>query len=310
MMALRRPLGGLTHLRQFDPHVSDLVGVIVGAKPILYMDFLESDWPYIRGLCRAFGLKHFLPESGKGRSWFHQDGAKRMLLLGKDPGVFTKAVESWTRPTGNVDWGVLLGYPDCCVRAYGAWQRDRDDDIIRRIHENTKAGPLSFLLNNIANYYSRHDPIEPAADQKRYAAMMRLGAAVGADIAALNVVSWHSCSYRCRESLKKARLVYAFMEENLPQWALRLRKHLSNPIIYIDKYEFVSLRGTIVAPGVIESVGVCPPYSLMAADLVRSFDRARRIKVDREGVSVEPGGARMVGRASRPILLDFRADPR
>lgn len=311
-LALRRPLGGLTHLRQFDPHISDLVGVLIGEKPVLYMDFFERDWPYIRRLCAAFNLKYHLPESVAGKSGFHHDASKRMLLLGRDEAILTQAVECWRRPGGIFDWGSYLGYPECCVRAYGEWKtenfRTPSLDIVRWIYGHSDgAQPFPFLLNNVANYYSRLDSANPVADRTRYAAMMRLGAVVGVDVAALNVVSWHPCSYLCRESSYKARAVFGFLEENLPQWAARLKGHLAHPIIYFNKYEFVALRGTVVAPGIVESRGVCPPYSLLAMDIVRALNRARRIIIGEDGILVEPGKIRLENNGEKPLLLDFRS---
>lgn len=308
MVALRRPLGGLTQLRQFDPHLSDLAGVIVGVKPALYTNIIEDDWPYIHGLCNAFGLDYYLPARKFG---FHKEGFKRIILLGRDKNILRQADECIGLPGGLTEWGTHLGYPECCVRAYGDWQtaslRSRSPDIVRWIYANSdKAGPFSFMLNNVANYYSRIDPAKPA-DRKRYAAMMRIGISIaGEDVAALNVISWHPCTYHCGPSLKKARAIFGFLKKNLPQWADRLRSHLTNPIIYFDKYEFVALRGSVVSPGIVESRGVCPPYSLLPLDIVRPINQGRRIVVKEDGVFVEPEKMRLNYQGKKTILLDFR----
>ena len=307
MLALRRPIKGLTHLRQFDPHLSDLAGVVVGAKPALYTDFVEGDWPYIRRLCEAFRLKMFLPERDGGKTGFHHDQGKRALLLGRSETTLRKTAVCWGRDIYR--WGLYLGYPSCCVQAYGDWRKKyraaQPVDIVRQIYEKSDGrGPFSFLLNNLTNYYSRIDP-NNFADHKRYAAMRRISF-LGLDTAALNVASWHPCSYRCQASIKKARGILEFFKEHLPQWAQHLEDHLANLVVYFDKYEFAVLRRAVTPAGRIEHRGVRSPFSLLSPDILQAINRNRTVIVRKDHIRAEPEGIRLSVKGKKPLLLDFR----
>lgn len=313
---LKRPLGrGLQFVKACDPDISDLAGVITGVKSVLYTDFDESDLPYVKTLCRSLGLKYILPET-KGRQGFHLTRSRRMLLIGKNLGELSLAAKVWNRNRVGSKWGELLGYPKCCVRAYRKWSvamldqmNPGDVDIIRSIYENTdfQTSSFSFLLNNVFNFFSRCSS-KNQEHQKNLARIAAINRRRGVDICLLHVISWHPCSYRCQESLLKAREIFSFLESYVPEFSLKLKTCLAKPVIFFDKYEFAVLNGT-VSDGMVKYKFILPPFSLLRSENLKKIAFGSGIAVDRKGAKIYSGSHSVHGQLLAelpPLILDFR----
>ncbi len=302
-LRLRKPLArGVTALGLLDPTIADLAGVLTGAKPVTYTDYSEADWPRVRDLCAALGLKYAHPERAAGRAGKHlgrAPGGRRMLLIAKKAGPLRAAAAAWGKSAVDRDWGLLLGYPACCVDAYISWRREFGDsrDLVRFTAENTPAGrPWDFRLNNIVNYFSRiYGSDEPLSRR-----VSDLNQRAGLLISVAHVASWHPCSYLCAASARKAALIYGFLEEYVPAFAAGLKRLLARPFLYVDKYDFLPLGGRSGAAWTYEypslPLGLLPPA------------RAAALKGGSK-LEVLPRGIRLAGRTLRtpkpPLVLNF-----
>jgi len=302
-LRLKKPLArGLTSLKLLDPTVSDLAGLLTGVKPVTYTDYAESDWPYIKGLCDALGLLWADPERPAGRRGKHlgsAPGGRKMLLLAKKAGPLKAAVAAWGKSAIDRDWGLLLGYPGCCVDAYLRWRTGFHEkkDLVRFTAENTPAGkPWDFRLNNIVNYFSR----VYGADERQSRLISDLNRRAGLLISIAHVASWHSCSYLCAESSKKAAAIYDFFEDYAPAYAAGLRRLLARPFLFVDKYDFMAL-GAKKAGGWTYTypelpLGLLPPARAAALKKHGALEPAGR------GLKL---GGQTLKTTAAPIILNF-----
>ncbi|OGR77158.1 MAG: hypothetical protein A2X32_07710 [Elusimicrobia bacterium GWC2_64_44] len=310
LLKLKKPFGRLIALRDYDPGLSDLAALLIGVKPVLYTDFEPGNWDYLRVLCAELKLHYVLPEELYGSKGFKavRSSGKRMLLIGRRLKDVKLAAESWHRSPTDPAWGVLLGYPECCVKAYIAWRAVAEaTDLVDFTFANTAdTERLDFTLNNVFNYFSRltGTPADRTAFDRLRARNK------GLDIASLQVISWHPCSYNCAPSAKLGREIFGFLEEYLPARALQLKETLARPLLFSGKYSYAVLNGA-AAGGTARYSGLLPPRSLLPAPAVKTLERCGRLSA--------AGGAALAWRVSggqrekvpgRHELLNFTAKAR
>jgi hypothetical protein len=303
MLQLKKPLArGIRSLKLLDPTISDLAGLLTGAKPVTYTDYSESDWPYIKELCSALGLKYAHPEVNAGRAGKHLGtarGGRKMLLLARKEAPLKAAVNAWGRSAIDRQWGVLLGYPACCVDAYISWRKDFGDkkDLVRFTAENTPAGGAwDFRLNNIVNYFSRIF----GADEAKSRLISDLNLRAGLMISVAHVASWHPCSYLCAESSKKAAAIYGFFEEYVPSYAAGLKKLLSRPFLFVDKYDFIPLDKKTADGWAYTFPSL--PLGLVPAGRAAALKRSRSLEITGNGLRA---GNSALKTPEPPIILNF-----
>ncbi len=302
-LRLKKPLArGITSLKLLDPTISDLAGLLAGVKPVTYTDYAPSDWPYLRDLCKALGLKYAHPEPAAARTGKHlgsAPGGRKMLLLAKKPGPLKEACEAWGKSAIGRDWGLLLGYPACCVDAYIRWRGEFGDkkDLVRFTAENTPAGkPWDFRLNNIVNYFSRVF----GPDERRSRVISDLNLRAGLLISAAHVASWHPCSYLCAASSKKAAAIYGFFEEYTPAYAAGLKRLLARPFLFVDKYDFLPLEKKAGAGWAFTYPAL--PLGLLPPGRAAALKNAGGLEICGRGLKL---GGKTLKTAAAPIILNF-----
>lgn len=299
-LKLKKTLKGLKELRDFDPGLSDLAALLIGAKPVLYTDFSADSWPYLRGLCEALKLKYLMPEAVYGKAGFKAvpKSGKRMLLIGKDPKALKEAAESWLRSPTDPAWGLLLGYPECCVKAYIEWRLvAAETDLVNFTFGRTREKErFHFGLNNVFNYFSRltGQPADMEAFARIRAANKDL------DISALQVISWHPCAYDCGPSVKLAGGIFAFLSAHLPERAAELKERLAKPVLFRDKYEYLVLAG-LAKDSVARYSGISKPRGLLPETITGKIAAGNVLKAGKDCVAVSRG--------SRPLYKITSARP-
>ncbi|MDT8286945.1 MAG: hypothetical protein RQ748_07550 [Elusimicrobiales bacterium] len=311
VIVLEKPLsGGADRLTRNDPTFSDLAGLLTGIKPVTYTDCLPTALPALKELCGKLKIKVLLPETGEERGrHFAGDGRKVMVLIGRRQRDLAKAAEAWKRSTVGMDWGLALGYPECCVKAFAAWFANGGatvprPDLVRRTAAGTApGGPLDFRLNNVWNYFSRLDYKDPA-DRRRHEKL--LVSNPGVDIPSLHVISWHPCSYRCRSSARKAAEIYSFIEHYSPAYAAGLKNLLARPLLFRDKYELAALKGTF-RQGALDCRGETGPVSLLGAGTRRLLSYCDELRPGAKGIAFRRAGKTLFSSVPGEfILLNFR----
>ncbi len=308
---LEKPLpGGVDRLTRNDPTFSDLAGVLTGAKPATYTDCLPESLPALRDLCAALKLKLLLPEeAGRRGAHFAGDGRKVMVLIGKRMKDLRTAEAAWRRSTVEMDWGLALGYPECCVKAFTRWFANgggagpRPELVRFTAAATAPGGPLDFRLNNAWNYFSRLDYKDPS-DRRGHERLLALNPDI--DIPSLHVASWHPCSYRCRASAKKAGLIYSFIERHSPAYAAGLKDLLARPLLFRNKYELAALRGSFRGD-TLACRGAAGPVSLLGAGTRRLLSYCGELRRGPGGLLFKRDGKTLFAPpADEFLLLDFR----
>lgn len=310
---MSRPLSGLKGLRDFNPGIPDLAGLLTGVKPVLYTDCGEGDLPYIKLLCEKLKLVHLFPEEGGPRSGFHSRmfGRSRMVLLSRSRKKLKEAAEGWCADNLSEQWGTALGYPSCCVKSYVKWKTkfSARADLVRFIAGNTAgARPRPFGLNNVFNYFSRLTP-DKRGDLKKHKDIIDLNRPTG--ISTLHVISWHPCSYNCARSALKADKIFGFIEHYLPERARLLKRTLSSPLLFLDKYEFLVMAGRLRETGLFYK-GILPPRSLLDSSLAAKIKGGDRLAAARGKLLIFSGEKLRseVKTGGTPLFLDFSAGNR
>ncbi len=267
-LTLARPLGNLSELRTKDPFISDLAALLTGVKPVIYIDYGGADWNYIKKIAAALKLRYVFPgELHPGAGNYHLRSKRKFLLLGRSEKALAKAAAAWRESVLGLDWGSALGYPDCCVRAYLKWKMTAapgGPDLVETEYYGTpEARAIDFRLNNVYNFFSR--VTEDPRDRENYRLLNAVNTEV--DLPALNIISWHPCSYGCAASLKAGREVFSFMSHYMPAYADHLKGILSKPVLFLGKYFFLTFTGQ-ARKGRIDYKGICSPRSLMSKEQI------------------------------------------
>jgi len=308
---LKKPLGnGIRSLRIIDPNLPDLAGLLTGEKPVLYTDYSPQDWNYIKDLCEKLKLKYLHPEELYRKTGFHADGGnsgRKMLLIGKEPRKLSLAAKCWNDSATNIEWGVLLGYPECCVKAYVKWRMElsREHELINLTFDNSpRKGPYYFGLNNVFNLFSRIS----AGETGKSGRLSDLNKEKNIFISALHIASWHPCSYACPRSLKKAVKVYDFLRTYAPGYAGMLKALLARPVLFFGKFEFAVFNGQ-VKDGLLSYRGLEAPVSLLKTGLSEKLRRGDAARVNAGSLVIKKGKGRetVVPFKKPPILLNFSA---
>jgi hypothetical protein len=302
-LKLKKPLArGIASLKLLDPTISDLAGLLTGVKPVTYTDYSASDWPYIKGLCDAFGLLCADPEAAAARRGKHlgpAPGGRKMLLLARKAEPLKAAVAAWGKSATDRDWGLLLGYPECCVDAYLRWRTGchKQKDLIRFTAENSPAGAAwDFKLNNIVNYFSR----VYGADERQSRLISDLNQRAGLLISIAHVASWHSCSYLCRASSKKAAAIFDFFTEYAPAYAAGLKRLLARPFLFVDKYDFLPLEKQAGAGWAFTYPAL--PLGLLPPARSAALKKANSLELAKSGLKL---GGKTLKTPAAPIILNF-----
>lgn len=180
-----------------------------GIKPVA---FLTVDLAREAATVAAFGDAHVERVErnvavGPQDRW-HDDrgqGAPRVeLYVAHDPALARRAAELQRDPTRNlVALGALLGYPPCCVAAFGA-QRDRSNNTLNRYLAAARtpvaAAPWPWPLNELH----------------------------------LRLIPFYPCSYRCEAALDFALATLDALDAAHPGSRAALAAHLARRVLYLD----------------------------------------------------------------------------
>lgn len=276
----------------------ELMAAVAGTKPVVHAWIDEREKAAVDKMCAALGLNLLVySHGGKG------SGSSRLgVMIGRETKDLQACAEVWDKPMNNP--GPNLGYPDCCVKSFCAWNPSFDrkpefDCVIRSLRATPPSKTLPWMLNDITYMYSRPWSQE---DVERREAMVRANPDWPLDL--LNVNAWHPCSYACEASLKKAEKTWAVMKSALPSLAAKVETVLKHPVVFWDWHRFAALDGTVDAKGAIEYSTVAPPFSLLEPELRARLDAGDRVTAGPDGVVVWKGKKKL-GALPGAVLLPF-----
>jgi len=180
-----------------------------GIKPVAFLT-VEADREAVTRA--AFGDAHVERRErnvaiGAHDRWLddRRSGAPRVeLYVAGDADLARRAAALQLDPTRNlVELGALMGYPPCCVAAFGA-QRDRANNSLNRYRAAARTPPGSapwpWPLNELQ----------------------------------VRLVPFFPCSYRCQAALAFATATLAALDGAHPGTAAQLEAHLAQTVLYLD----------------------------------------------------------------------------
>lgn len=298
MNAARYLSDDLSRPRCLGLQFNDLAALVAGVKRVVYASVGSAeDMRRLDELCSGLKVKKLVLAGKKNFSGTPVSD----ILIGPSRADLNRASKAYADVMSR-EWGLALGYPECCVKSYLGWERKKD--LIFYILKSSPEGTLfPFWMNNVPNYYSRLGALR--SDQRNFASFAELNGGVDHE----TVVPWHPCSYLCPETLEKGRRIYEVLEHYMPATAVARKAFLSRPVVFSGKFSYVPLDGECRREaggfGVIHR-GPAGPKAPGAGRLIRILSSGGRLKASLRGVISGPLGARL---PAGTRLLPFSAQP-
>jgi hypothetical protein len=153
--------------------------------------------------------------------------------------------------------GLLLGYPECCCRAYSG--------NVHFVPHPMKS--MNWMLNHILNMESKvredeRDLIE-RMDKNNY----KWG---------FYLLPHIPCTYNCQQSLDFVSRIFRQLEESFTDFAYALQHLMQKPILLLDTYNFVVFDGR-VKDNTIRYRSIIDMNNLADRDLLSDFRECNRI---------------------------------
>jgi hypothetical protein len=312
LIPLSKKLKGLTELRTVDPNINELATLLIGKKNVIFTNFQPEHKGYVDKLCHALKLKQLLLP--KRHCEPNQKEGSNNLLIGTSLSAVKKAQKAW-EDTISLEWGLSLGYPECCIKSYQDWNINfmEQKDLVHYIWEKTKRNnePLSFYLNNAYNFFSRlcsktnsGTPSKKILDNFSKIINKNNGQGIPT---LLPIITWHPCSYRCRTSLNIAQETYSFLKEYAADFAKERKEFLSRPIIHFDKFEFLALDNPQInrqkTTENISFLKITRPYSILG----EGDETTKKEITLRNGRLIKANFPLVIEPGHPAIFLDFSA---
>lgn len=261
--------------------LADIVGIVYGHKKListgLYEGLEEDLTPTLRkyGLhCRPLGVEHDYRQR------------RGTLLIAADKSTLDSAERAYAARDYTVI-GRLLGYPDCCVKRYCAILQSSSDDFVRKCALNSEK--FFWPLNNLLDFDGR----------------LKAGKSPKLPHGEMSFISHNPCAYDCQKSLRLAELNCRLILKHMNRpWQEHRFSLLSDPVLYLDDFNFASLRGA--------SEG--PRAEFSGTGFVMGLGGLKGKLANADALSVEGGGLRLFKRGrslhhaafgSPPLLLPF-----
>ena len=198
----------------------------------------------------------FDPSSKEGSVHVYISNSEKVIEEAPRFGWYTMVVDEMVIANPVIDnlrYGLLLGYPKCCVRFF---MNDRQGvNQIYEAYKNT-AGEPSFYCNAIPTdftYFLIHN---------------------------------YPCSFRCRESIKRGRELLSAIREEEPEYATKIEHHLKLPLLVFRIRDAIAFEGKLCK----NEVKYSDSYYLSMPELGRAsynkFLEGNRLKVTEDRILI------------------------
>ncbi|MGC8728716.1 MAG: hypothetical protein ACP5SD_05555 [Elusimicrobiales bacterium] len=258
--------------------INDLAALFCGDKKVVYTATQDKeDEERVKELCDKFKFKLLIMKEN-GKNVFNQNHTD--ILIGTDIKRMEEAKKLFLENRLK-EWGIYLDYPECCVESYSEW--DYKESLIAYIFSKTKTKTkIPFYINNITNFYSRTpDPRKRVKILfKNFLEKNKELFSAGMDFEP--IITWHPCSYDCKESLIRGKKIYEFMKKYIPERTQIRKEILSNIFIFKDDFEFLAINGDIKSLGKnihINIKKILPwPKTFLKKEEISSIKKTKNIK--------------------------------
>ncbi|MCX4243662.1 DUF483 domain-containing protein [Paraliomyxa miuraensis] len=222
----------------------ELAALRAGVKPVAFLTLRPADEAAVRDAAAGYAVerreRRVLVEAQDRWIDDRTRGEPRVeLYISADPAAAARAahLQADGDPSRSIgELGRLMGYPDCCVRAFASLD-DRSNNSRNRhwtAARTTEAGAWPWELNNLF----------------------------------VAVIPFFPCSYRCSGALAHARATLVAAEREEAGLTARLRAVLARPVLYFDHEHQVIVEGTADLAGRVGRVQVrgasVPPWTGVA----------------------------------------------
>jgi hypothetical protein len=299
-MAKKPSLSSIELMRAAGLQVQDLAAVLAGLRPMCRL-----------GLRRGGSARRLLKATAQaGNLAVHsyrseyEGGREENVLLGPDSARLLAFAEVVTRKSrartsaesraATREMGGLLGYPDCCTRAFAATERGRGDvPFAQRRFQGAGVGPHVFVTNWLYNFHSRS-----GAELNR---MLREGYR-GMDF---YLVPWVPCELACPSTIRYGRGLLRVLTQVAPSFAAGLTETLKAPVVFWDDWQFAPLQAARFRGEVCTYHGAANLRTLLPAASWKVLNEGTQVRPRRGALQVLQDG-KETARLRGAQLLRFK----
>jgi len=212
----------------------EAIAYALDLKPAVFLTVAPQDEATVRGaLPGHIERRERLVEVGPSDRWSddRSTGEPRVeLYAARDPETLRRLLQlQLSSPTDALTQiGALLGYPACCVQAFGALG-DRSDNSYNRI--------AAAARTSVGGAWP--PPLDDTA---------------------LKLLPHFVCTYRCERSLEQSSTLLAAMADEYPTLHDEIVDYLCGPVLYFDHDHQLHFRGQVSGP-CITYTAVSIPWS-------------------------------------------------
>ncbi|NIO20606.1 MAG: DUF483 domain-containing protein [Candidatus Aenigmarchaeota archaeon] len=209
--------------------VQEFLLVVNDVKPVLrFSPFSDENLNELKGLCNTYGLC-----MTKAEAKMTPRKPNENIYISKSMDLAKKAREA-ERNRDIKELGMLLGYPECCVKFFVEIANTMVNRIpyiiITFLH--TKDKP-SFYTNNIFNSQSRGS---------KYKSEITLNKKLH-ELEKYFLISHVPCSYKCKDSIKIGKETLKILKDEIPDFASEIISKLKRIFLVFSDFEFAIFDG-------------------------------------------------------------------
>ena len=197
-----------------------------------------------------------------------------------------------------IEFGKLLGYPECCVLKFEietASIADEKTSFVLNTFSQTKGKP-SFYANNILNFQSRLNFTNKLSLYMENLDMFK-------KYYKYFLISHVPCSYKCKKSIEIGKKILKIIEKEDPRFAKRIVYNIKRIFLVIDDLNFVSFNGKVKGNS-INYLEACPLLPLFKG---LNFEKGNIVTVDDNKIRIFRDDKLLneIKTDSKPRIIDF-----
>jgi hypothetical protein len=234
----------------------DILSLFLGLRKCIEHPHLPEQAALLDEALPALGLK--------SKTYKHKQIGIKCVYIAKEDSHITKVIsflESDKVEPNSIDWhnehGLLLGYPDCCCRAYAG--------NANYVPPSMKS--MSWKMNHLFNMESKVSKDEREMVERLHPHQFPWGS---------YLIPHVPCSFDCPLSLEYGNRLFAQLRLAFKDYAEQLEGLLKNPILAVDTYNFIVFKGKVEG-NTIKYSGITDVHNLADKDLLSEMGKANSI---------------------------------
>lgn len=283
----------LTELEHHNIDIQSYLLLKNGLKPVIRTEMPPGAVKKTRDFCEKAGLKML---AKKPKSIYGGELKNSVLIYISLSERKAKQAYDSELSGERLEFGKLLGYPECCVKSFINSMKESDNNFTVKAFSNTSTEP-SFYCNNLFLFDSKINEIETQIYLKNF------------DILKKNehlfLIRHIPCRFDCKESIKIGKKTLELLKKHKPQLAEETTNALRRQFLYFDHFNWAVFDGK-VDQNEMRYKRVLPYKSLLGRGLVRKISQGNVIKLENNKTVILKDDKELTKIPKKGLLINFR----